>query len=163
MDCRPIVGNNFNWLWQGLSIAWPFFAAFGLGMFLGRLKTSSYLLLGFVAGLVGFAQMLLLFALGRMYSALQYATDNHSVYVFAIPPKWQWSLLSYPISGALLFLSGGRLGERIRNSRSVIPGVEPTVGPARVVGIENWLTMLAPYFAAILTFLAIFFWPEESS
>ncbi|MGB9236843.1 MAG: hypothetical protein WCC04_20735 [Terriglobales bacterium] len=147
---RPFVGVRFDWLWDALSVASPFFPALGLGLVLRRVRTSAYFLLGFMAGFVGFAENLLIYALGGMESALHLAVAHNEPYVIAIPHTWEWQLLLYPLAGSFLFISGGKLGERIRTG--AIQRDETSGEPPRT-RIDKWLTTLAPYFAAILTFV----------
>lgn len=99
---------------HGVAIASPFFGGLVLGRF-RRVRVSVNLLLGFVAGLFGAAQMFLLYALGHMDTALMGGsalTNPQVTFGFAVPTHWVWALLYYSVFGAFLFLFGGRVAER---------------------------------------------------
>jgi hypothetical protein len=105
---------------QILAAAAPFFGAFGLG-WLRKVSVRASLALGAVAGFLGFSQMMLLYAIGRMDTALYKSSKFSSpigIFHHAVPTYWVWSLLLYPLSGALLFLSGTRLAARIHTKQN---------------------------------------------
>jgi hypothetical protein len=151
IDWQPFVGSVslVDTFLQGLSVVSPLFAAFGLGL-VRRVQTSAYLVLGFLAGLLGYGQMLFLYSLGKMDMALAAGsvfTNPQRTYVVAVPPRWAWSLLLYPLGGAFLFLSGGKLADLLR------PKPERFLVRPKSTGIEKWLVILAPYLATILGLL----------
>lgn len=143
---RPFVGNGrfVNTLLQILSIASPFFAAFGLGA-LRRVRTSAYLVLGLTAGFFGFGQMLLVYADSKVDSALRFSssfTCPSGTYVFAVPHRWYWSLFIYPLTGAVLFVSAGRLADWLQPDRE-------RASNQQRIGLEKWLAILSPFFVPV--------------
>jgi len=157
IDWQPITGFRFDWVWHGLAIAAPLFGGIVLGALRGRVTTSAYLVLGFLAGVTGYVQMILLFALGRMDQALR-ISQNGQLYVPIMPSGWALSLVFYSMAGAFLAVVGGRLGTRLARQVQRELGAGPAVGSETA---ERWLKTLAPYFAAITTFLGIVFGPKH--
>jgi hypothetical protein len=172
IDWRPIANKQgADLVLQSLSIGSPFIASVGLGILLSRARRSAYLLLGLIAGLAGYSQMLLLYALGRIHEAFADAIApfdvvgwpkshadaiRHLSYVSALPKHWYWSLILYSISGSLLFLSGGVLGERLRGSRSgAILHDESTSESSFGHRVERLLEAGKPYAAPVGALLAI--------
>lgn len=97
-------------IWQVLSVVSPFFAALGLGAFSPRLKSGSYMALGLVSGVAGFAQQILVWPVGALQSAY-----NHNSCCAPFHPKyWYVSFLVYSVVGILLFLSGSTFGLALR-------------------------------------------------
>jgi hypothetical protein len=110
MDWQSLIGNTIyvDTLIQALAIASPFFGGIGLGCF-RRVGVSASFVLGVIAGFFGLGEMLLLYALGKMDTALAAGsalTDPSRIFGFAVPHHWVWSLFYYPLSGAFLFLFG---------------------------------------------------------
>lgn len=146
IDWRP--GITHDLFWQSIAIGSPFFPAVALGILLGKARPSAYFLLGLVAGCAGYVEMLMLYAIGRVHESLAEAATNRTVYVIALPTSWYWSLLIYPVAGALFFLVGGICGERLRNWRTPrIAKDSEESGPR----LQKWLELFSPYGAAILT------------
>jgi hypothetical protein len=152
IDWQPIAGKQYDdWLLQSLAVASPFIAAFGLGTFSPGAQRSVYVLLGIIAGCAGFVQMLFLYAIGRAHDAIVLADKTKSVYVMAHPSRWYLSLLIYPVSGGLLFLSGGVIGERVRkwyrprNRRDKLRNDSNSETQP-----SSWLRTLQPYLLLVL-------------
>jgi hypothetical protein len=106
---------------QTLAVLAPFFASILLGKFSGRASTIGCAALGAIAGLGGFAVHLMVWAFGALQSAYNAcaATANHATNAQPLcmttnlyPPHWYVSALTYPIAGALLFISGHALGRK---------------------------------------------------
>jgi hypothetical protein len=145
IDWQPLIPSNIyaDTFVQALSIASPFFAAIGLGYF-RRVKVSANLVLGAVAGFFGFGQMLLLYAIGRMDTALVTSsalTCPTGIYSIAVPSHWVWSLFFYPVSGAFLFLSGAMLARRLWPNLGSVEEEMAAGGPS---GIERALLAISP-------------------
>jgi len=153
VDWQPIANKQYDdWILQSLSIASPFFAALGLGVF-RKVSRPAYLLLGFVAGCGGFAQMLVLYALGRLDRSL--AVGNaHGGYTIALPADWYVSLLCYPIVGSVCCLVGGMLGGNfaLLGSRKA-QGDDSNTTPNP--GMPSWLQkVLVTFLTAVATAFA---------
>lgn len=92
-----------NWdswqLWQVLALIAPFLAALWLGAFSPSISLKRSALLGFFAGLAGFAVHLLLYRHERPESP--------------IPPYWIVPFCAWALTGALLCPSGRTLGEKL--------------------------------------------------
>jgi hypothetical protein len=156
IDWQPVIPSNIyaDTFVQMLSIASPFFAAIGMGYF-RRVRVSASLVLGAVAGFFGFGQMLLLYAIGRMDTALVTSsalTCPVGVYSIAVPPHWVWSLLFYPVSGAFLFLSGCMLARRLWPNLGNVEEEIVTGGPS---GIERGLLSISPIVSLAATALPV--------
>ena len=140
---------------QFLSITSPFVAAFGLGLTVPRprLRPMSYWLLGLIAGLMGFAQLFLVY------------------YGFNCPPQhvprhWIASLIVYTVSGMLLFASGASFGQRTKDvNRNSTPNV-PNSGlaqwlmglpdnSARLGALEKLITTLAALLGAVAALMKV--------
>lgn len=146
-DWRP--GITHDLFWESLAIGAPFFPAITMGVLLRRVRPSAYLLLGFIAGCAGYIEMLVLYAIGRVHESLA-AAKTGSVYVIALPGRWYWSMLIYPVVGSLFFLVGGICGERLRGRHTA--GISQG-GGERAEQLQKWLQSLSPYAAALLTLL----------
>jgi hypothetical protein len=178
IDWRPIASHQYDdWILEALTIGSPFIAALGLGVSGSNVTRSAYLLLGLIAGCAGLAQMVLLYSIGKVHESIAAAIGNldapavssfivaltkHDVtkladlvdklaYTPALPTQWYWSFAVYPISGSLLFLSGGLAGERIRRlfSPSALRN-EPSCDSGSGQGLEKWLNTLSPLLVGIL-------------
>jgi hypothetical protein len=116
LDWQPFFyGEKWDYSLQFLSISSPFFPALVMGLVLPRVRHYSSLLLGLVAGLAGEAQMLLLYAIGRVDAALHQALTENVQYNIPLPPHWYWTLVLYAIGGAVVFLCGTLLGQWLRH------------------------------------------------
>jgi hypothetical protein len=152
IDWQSFVGSNIyvDTLIQALAIASPFFGGVGLGCY-RRARVSANLVLGVLAGFFGFGQMLLLYALGRMDTALAAGsalTHPSGIFGFGVPRHWVWSLFYYPLSGAFLFLFGGTLAVRFRPNTENAPQ-----DASDSSGTEKLLVALSPVislFAALI-------------
>lgn len=143
MSWQPLATHG-DWLWQYLAIASPFMAALWLGSFSIRLPVVHYALIGSLAGVGGFAIELLVY-------------NNNADQ--ALPPRWPISLLIYPLSGVLLFLSGSTLGGRIRHKRKYLgplsalpPGLStsPIERSQIILYVQIVLGFLGPIIVALI-------------
>jgi hypothetical protein len=156
---EPVVGNEFDWLFHFLSVASPFFAAFGLGLASRTLRPSAYWALGLVAGAVGVVELFVVYAICTMRNALSLHQP------FLNPTFWWVSVIAYPISGSFFFFSGGKLGKWVK--RKVHPGdttdewaVEPWDDKT-----AKWLKVIAPItgvIASVITTLMQHFWTKPT-
>ena len=156
VDWQPWVGSNkiTDTLIEALSVMAPFVAGFGLGVF-RRLRPSAYLALGWIAGLIGFAQMVVLFSIGRMDQALVASGEVckpkcAGSFTMATPKHWIWSFFAYQVAGACLFFSGGRLSEWRRGAANVRE-------PVHSESIEKWIKLLTPVLGSIVAILQVIF------
>ena len=140
-----------DWVWRTLSIASPFFAAFGLAMCGRPLRISTYALIGSIAGAGGGAQYLLNFDLGVLQTAIGNPDADSLQY---LPPSWQMSFVLYAVSGIFFFLSGGSFGEMLRRrylpARKVDQQVEAAPKDDR---LTKTIGAFAPYWQAALACL----------
>jgi len=156
VDWQPWVGINKvrDTIIEALSVMAPFIAGFGLGMF-RRLRPAAYMALGWIAGLLGFAQMVVLYSIGRVDEALAVAgklcqPNCPRVYTMAVPEHWILSLCAYQIVGACLFFSGGRFSEWLRGTTNLRE-------PLRSESIEKWIKLLTPVLGSIVAILQLIF------
>jgi hypothetical protein len=156
IDWQSFIGSNIyvDTLIQALAITSPFFGGVGLGCY-RKVRVSANLVLGIVAGFFGFGQMLLLYALGRMDTALaagSILTHPPGIFGFAIPRHWVWSLFYYPLFGAFLFLFGGTLAERLRrnpeNAPQVLDGSDSS-------GMAKLLVALSPVISLVAALIPV--------
>lgn len=120
-----------EWLFYYLSGTTPFLSGLWLGVSSTRLHRSVYCITGFVAGLGGFAQQMMVY----------YAYEG------GWPHSWERSIILWSISGTLLLFAGGVLGERVRASHSI--------GTLGTIDSERTVHRIDPaILSAILGFLA---------
>jgi hypothetical protein len=156
IDWQSFVGSNkyVDTFIQALAVASPFLGGAALGCF-RRVRVSANLVLGAVTGFFGFGQMLLLYALGRMDTALAAGsalTNPPGIFGFAVPDHWVWSLFYYPLSGAFLFLFGGTLAERLRPVRN---NALLDIEDGHSSGIERLLVALSPVISVIAALIPV--------
>jgi hypothetical protein len=148
---QDFAGNRFDWLWLSLAISSPFLAALCLGMSRLRIRFTSYALMGLIAGAAGGVQLLLIYALGAVQSAVRYNYPTLSLY----PPHSRLLFVTYLLSGILLFPSGGEFGRLMRyGNRSDGQSAE---NPEKNERRMKLLATLAPYVVALLGFLGPIF------
>jgi hypothetical protein len=155
IDWQAFVGSNIyvDTFIQALAVASAFFGGIGLGCF-RRVRVSANLVLGAVVGFFGVGQMLVLYAIGKMDTALANGsalTHPSGIFGFAVPPHWMWSLIYYPISGAFLFLFGGTLAERLWPNRENAQEIDVS-GPN---GMEKVLVALSPVISLISALIPV--------
>jgi len=156
LDWQSFVGNNIyvDTSIQALAVVSPFLGALGLG-YMRRVKVSASLVLGATAGFLGCGQMLLLYALGKMDTALvsgSALSHPSAVFGFAVPAHWLWSMFYFPVSGAFLFLSGTMLAERIWADRKY----EPSEANAdSFSGLNKALLALSPVVSVVSTLVPV--------
>jgi hypothetical protein len=155
LDWQSFIGSNIyvDTSIQALAVGSPFFVAVGLGCF-RRVRVSASLVLGAIAGFFGAGQMLVLYSLGKMDTALANGsalTNPPGIFGFAIPQHWLWSLIYYPVSGAFLFLFGTTLAQRFVPKRADDP-LEDPVGRG---GMEKVLVALSPVVSLVSALIPV--------
>ena len=152
---EPFAGTNLDWLWHSLAVVSPFFVSIMLGISGRRLRPFSYCLFGFVAGVAGFAETLLIYAVSTQQDAFAVSISLGERVPFLNPRLWVVSVVLYAVPGALLSYSGGRLGYFIleRRRRQAIDELASRSPTAEA--LEHWLKAIAPYAAVLSTALSI--------
>jgi hypothetical protein len=117
----PFANGWIEVPFQALGVLAPIFAAIVLGVFSGGLSTTACSVVGVIAGFGGFAAHVFVWAFGALQSAytgcaLNGAPAQNCDTPDLLPSHWYISVITYPIAGALLFISGHALGRLLARS-----------------------------------------------
>jgi hypothetical protein len=97
-----------------LAVLAPFIAAIVLGKFSGRTSNISCVTAGIIAGFGGLSAHFIVWAFGSLQDAYNKCVVNHAGSSCGptglLPPHWYVSAITYPVAGALLFVSGHAFG-----------------------------------------------------
>jgi hypothetical protein len=111
----PFASGWIQVPFQALGVLAPIFAAIVFGIFSGAISTTACSALGIIAGFGGFAAHVFVWAFGALQSAYTGCALNGSPNQSCdtpdlLPSHWYLSIITYPVAGALLFISGHAFG-----------------------------------------------------
>lgn len=110
-------------VFESLAVLAPILAAILLGRFSGRTGPAACSAVGIIAGLGGFAVHLIVWAFGSLQAAyndcsafVNHTANKRCSVTNLFPAHWYVSLVTYPLAGALLFVSGHAFGRMLSPS-----------------------------------------------